>query len=176
VVSISYVEFTALILIFRQSMGGQITTLDAFIIRTLIQLGLLAVIGSLLPPLLAQFDIQPTAIWQVSSGIIAVILGIWVASFPSRRRAASPIAIPSAIWVVLAFLGVMDLTLLSNVVGPRDKFGVGIYSLGVTGVLLAGIILFLFSLIFIFGPRPVDHFDDTHQPGKGCRRARRQSR
>jgi hypothetical protein len=75
-VSISYVGFTALILIFRQSTGGRMTMLDGFIIRIFIQLGFLTVCGSLLPPRLAQFGLQPTTIWRVASGIIDVILAV----------------------------------------------------------------------------------------------------
>jgi len=139
VVSIIYVRFTALILIFRQPMGRRITPLDGFIIRAFIQLGFSAVIGSLLPPQLALFGFRPTEIWQVSSGIIVVILGISVVRFPSRRHAASPIAIPPPTCGLLAVLRVMTLALLSNIVGPQGEIGVGIYSLGVIGILLAAL-------------------------------------
>jgi hypothetical protein len=175
-VSISYVGFTALILIFRQSAGGQLTILDGFIIRVFIHLGFLAVLGSLLPSLLALFGIQPATIWQISSGIIAIILGVWVVSFPSRRHAASPIPIPQPIWAALVFLSVVDLVLLSNVIRPPGEIGNAIYALDVTGILLGGVMLFLFSLILFFGPRPIDRIEEREQPGKGRTRARRRGR
>jgi hypothetical protein len=171
-VSISYVGFIALILIFRQSAGARMTILDGFIIRVFIHLGFLAVLGALLPPLLALFRIQPATIWQAASGIVAVILGFWVVSFPARRHHASPIPIPPPIWAALAFLSVMDLILLSNVVRPPGENGVAIYALAVTGILLGGVMLFLFSLILFFGPRPIDRADKRQQPGKRRRQGR----
>ncbi len=167
-VSISYVGFTALILIFRQSMGGRMTVLDGFIIRNQLQLGFMAMTSSLLPPLLALFGLRPTTIWQIASGIVAIVLGLWVATFPSRRRAASPVAIRPPIWAGLAFLGVMDLILLSNIVGRWGEFSTGVYCLGVTGILFGCILFFLFSLILFFGPHPIDHQVDL--PGATTKR------
>lgn len=174
--SISYVGFTALILIFRQAKGGQMTLLDGFIIRSFVQLGFMAMIGAMLPPLLALFGFQPTTIWQVASGIMAVVVGIWIVSFPSRRHAASPIAIRPSIWAGLAFFGIVDLVLLSNIIGPWGEFSAGVYCLGVTGILLAGIMFFLFALILFFGPHPIDGLDEQPAPEKARRRVRRRGR
>jgi drug/metabolite transporter (DMT)-like permease len=99
-----------------------------------------------------------------------------VASFPPRRWAASPVPIPPQIWAVLAFLGAMVFVLLSNIVAPRGEFAAGIYSLGVTGILLGGVMFFLFSLILFFGPHPIDHLGDARDTGKGRRRTRKRSR
>jgi hypothetical protein len=82
VIATTFAGFAGLTVVFRQILGGQLTRLDGFVIRTFIQLGFLATAGSLLPPLLHLFELAPATNWRVSSIVMAALLGAWSFSFP----------------------------------------------------------------------------------------------
>jgi hypothetical protein len=141
-------------------LGGQMTKLDSFVIRTFIQLGFMTTFGSMLPPLLAMFDIPAMIVWRASSAVMAVLLGWWALTFPRRRHAASPTKVPKPVLFVIAVLDFAALALTVNAtIAPAER-AVGVYAAAVTAILLGGGILFLFSLIFLF-ERPLE----STQPG-----------
>ena len=160
VVATTFAAFASMTMIFRQVFGGHVTKLDSFVVRTIIQLGFLSTLASLLPPLLAQFEIAPAANWRASSVVLAVLLGLWSFTFPRRRNAASPIRAPTQIRCVIVVLDIDVLALAANAIFPLPALAVGIYSTAATVVLISGATLFLFSLIFLF-ERPLE----TVHPG-----------
>ena len=52
-ISTTFVGFSALIMLFRQALGGGVTRLDSWITLVFVQLGFLVTAGSLGPPLLS---------------------------------------------------------------------------------------------------------------------------
>jgi hypothetical protein len=150
VIATTFAGFAGLTVIFREIMGGKLSRLDGFVIRTFIQLGFLATAGSMIPPLLHLFGLEPQTIWRTSSIVMAILLGAWSLSFPRRRRSASPTRVPLPIWVVIGILDMAALALVANAIWPAGHYATGIYAAAVTINLVGGATFFLFSLIFLF--------------------------
>jgi hypothetical protein len=51
--SVTFVGFSALLIVFRQSIGGGLTRYDTYFTLSFIQTGFIVTAGALLPPLLA---------------------------------------------------------------------------------------------------------------------------
>jgi hypothetical protein len=54
--AVSFVGFSALVMILRQTFGGEVSRLDTLITRIFIQLGFMVAAGALLPSLLSLFQ------------------------------------------------------------------------------------------------------------------------
>lgn len=150
VIAITFAGFSGMTMIFRQILGEHFTRLDSFVVRSVIQLGLMSSFASLLPPLLAQFEIAAAVNWRVSSAILAILLCSWSADFPRRRHAASAMRIPAPIWCVVVLLYLNVIALAAEAIFPSAALAAGIYSTAASSILLAGGLLFLFSLTFLF--------------------------
>jgi hypothetical protein len=89
-ISTTFVGFSALIMMVRQTLGDGLSELEAWITRTFVQLGFLVTAGAMTPPLLALCGLSDDFIWRLCSGIIGAIMLIFVAAYPtqSRRRQA----------------------------------------------------------------------------------------
>ena len=87
-VAITFVTFSSLLIILRQTVGGGLTTYDSTVTRFFMQLGFIVIAGALLPPLLGLCEAPPDAIWRVSSGFTGVVLLIRVIGWPAQRRKA----------------------------------------------------------------------------------------
>lgn len=153
--AITFAGFSGMTMIFRQILGEHFTRLDSFVVRSVIQLGFISTFACLLPPLLAQFGMAAAVIWRIASAILAILLCLWSIDFPRRRRAASAVRIPVPIWCVVVLLYVAVLVLTAESIYP-SALAVGIYSSAATSILVAGALLFLLSLTFLF-PLQAEH-------------------
>ena len=163
VIATTFAGFAGLTVIFREILGGKLTRLDGFVIRTFIQLGFLAAFGSLLPPLFQLFELPPAVIWRSASIVMALLLGAWSFSFPRRRHAASPTRVPAPIMCTVIVLDIAALALVANAVWPASHYATGIYATAVTVNLVGGATFFLFSLIFLFA-KPLEPSTPAPQP------------
>ena len=118
-VSITYAGFAALLMIFRQIIGGRLSNYDVYLIRTVLLRSFIVAIAAMMPPLLALFDLSPTTIWRLSSLIAALLLGSYVVTFPARRRAVRDVPVPISAWItyslslcITAFLLMIALRIL----------------------------------------------------------------
>ena len=153
--AITFAGFSVLMMIFRQMLGGQLTKFDSFVTRIYIQLGFMTALGSILPPLLALFDIPASTNWRASSAVMAVILGWWALTFPRRRHAATSTNLPKPGWFFVTWLVFAALALAINaIIAPAERL-VGIYAAAVTAILICAGMMFLFSLISLYEP-PLD--------------------
>jgi hypothetical protein len=132
---------------------GHVTKLDSFV-RTFIQVGFIATLGALLPPLLAQFELAAAATWRASSALLAVLRGIWSYSFPHRRHKSSTTPIPLPVWTVVVVLDLTVLALLGSTLPMLPRHVSAIYSVVATMILAGGATFFLHSLTFLFERRP----------------------
>jgi len=124
-VSITFVGFAALVLVFRQAIGGEVTRYDTYFTLSFIQVGFIVTGGALLPPLLALYGWREDVIWRISSVVPAVFILYFVATVPKRRRAATNGSVPN---FVLALLAVQ--------VGVLDRGG-AVYGSAMTAILFA---------------------------------------
>ena len=153
-VGMSFAGLSVLTMILRQMLGGQMTKFDSFVARTWVHLGFMITFGAILPPLLTLFETPPPLVWRASSGLIAVILGCWTATFPRRRHATNRSRLPLqvisfvvAMWVVAVALGG------SAVAAPVARLA-GIYAASLTAILIGAAMLFLFTFVHWYDALP----------------------
>jgi hypothetical protein len=141
----SFAGLSVLTMILRQMLGGQMTKFDTFVARSWIQLGFTVTFGSVLPPLLALFELSTPMVWQISSGVMAIMLGCWALTFPHRRWATNPGPLPVFVIISLAALVLVALALAANAVTVPVARLPAVYSASVTAILVGAAGWFLFA-------------------------------
>ena len=142
-ISITFVGFSTVAVVFRQSQGAGLTEYEIVLLRLFLVSGLMVTVFSLIPPLLGLFDIPPSSVWRVSSLAFAVVL-IWRGIYFARRqfRVQRTLLIDVLYGVyLLALIG-----LLINALGIFFEPNVGLYALAATWLLVNAIITFIISL------------------------------
>jgi hypothetical protein len=133
--SVTFVGFSALVIVLRQTFGGELSKLDILITRIFIQLGFLVAAGAMLPPLLALFSVPQPLIWRLCSLCTAVPSFLFAASYPARRRGASGAGAPLAIWIDVFLLAFAALVLLVNGLAVGFTPAPGPFAGALTGIL-----------------------------------------
>jgi hypothetical protein len=150
-VSITFVGFSALLLIFRQAMGGAITRYESYFMLAFMQVGFIVTSGSLLPPALALYGMSPTAVWRVSSITMAIPVFVFAVTLPGRRRAATHQRIPMFVAILLILQLLFGVYLLLNAIGMPASSGVAPYAAAMTGLLFTSGIAYLQALAVALG-------------------------
>src|SRR5690348_14694308 len=88
-VSITFVGFSALLVVIRQGMGGRLKEYDIYFTLSFVQIGFIVTGSSLVPPLLWLYEWPVAVVWRLASAIIALPVLWFVATVPRRRRAAT---------------------------------------------------------------------------------------
>jgi hypothetical protein len=100
--SVSFVGFSALLIVFRQSAGGRLTSYDTYFVLTFMQAGFIVAAGALLPPLLVLYLLPPAAALRAASAVTGLVICLFVATVPGRRRAATGTPTPTFVRLLLA--------------------------------------------------------------------------
>jgi len=87
-ISVTFVGFSSLVLVFRQTIGGTTTRYDSYFVLAFMQVGFIVAGGCLLPPLLALFGLTESMVWRAASGVASLPILLFVATVPRRRRGA----------------------------------------------------------------------------------------
>ena len=145
-VSVTFVGFSALLLVFRQTIGGAMTRYDSYFIMAFMQVGFIVAGGSLLPPLLALFGLAEVTVWRVSSLIAAIPIVLFVAAVPRRRRAAAGGPAPFFVRLLLVLQLMMALYLLVNAMAIRFELRAANYAAAMAGMLFTSGIAYLMAL------------------------------
>jgi len=146
-VGMSFAGLSVLTMILGQMLGGQMNKFDGFVARSWVQLGFMITLGSILPPLLALFEVSTPVVWRVSSALMAVILGCWALTFPRRRHAAKPTPLPMQVIVFCVAMDLVALALAANAVAVPVTRLPGVYAASVTAILIGAAMLFLFAFV-----------------------------
>jgi hypothetical protein len=86
--AIAIVAFATIILVFRQSIGSELTRLQVLATRSIVELSLAIAVFSLLPIVLGHAGVTSATLWRVSNGTFGTFLvAFWVAYAERRRRA-----------------------------------------------------------------------------------------
>jgi hypothetical protein len=134
--AVTFVGFSALVIIMRQTLGGAMSKLDILITRIFIQLGFMVAAGCMLPPLLSLFQISDAQIWRLSSIAVALPAFLFATTYPSRRKAASGAPMPIHIGIGVLCLLLLSLSLIFNAAGIFSAFsGPGPFAAALTGIL-----------------------------------------
>jgi hypothetical protein len=145
-ISVTFVGFSALLLVFRQTAGGATTRYDSYFLLAFMQVGFIVAGGSMLPPLLALFGLAEGVVWRVSSVVAAVPILLFVATVPRRRRAAVGGPAPFFVRLLLALQLMMALYLLVNAAGVRVVPSAANYAAMMAGMLFTSGIAYLLAL------------------------------
>jgi len=144
--SVTFVGFSALLIVFRQSMGGGLTRYDAYFTLSFIQAGFIVTAGALLPPLLAFYGWTPLVVWRVAAGAIAVPIIWFVASVPGRRRAATGGPTPAFVRALLLLQLIVALALLLSASGSFPGRAAAVYATAMTAMLFTSGVAYLIAL------------------------------
>ncbi|HEY4040049.1 MAG TPA: hypothetical protein VGM15_14600 [Burkholderiaceae bacterium] len=133
--AVTFVGFSALVIIMRQTLGGAMSKLDILITRIFIQLGFMVAAGCMLPPMLSLFQISDAQIWRLSSIAMALPSLLFATTYPSRRKAASGVPMPVHIGIGVLCLLLLSLSLFFNAAGIFAFSGPGPFAAALTGIL-----------------------------------------
>ena len=150
-ISTTFVGFSALIMMARQTLGDGLSELEAWITRTFVQLGFLVTAGAMTPPVLALCGYPDDLIWRLCGGIIGAIMLVFVVTYPARRRAVAGTPAPAFVYLDLFLLLGPIAMLALNVAGqyvsdtPLRPSG-GLYAAALTGILFISGLGYLHAL------------------------------
>ena len=140
-----FVGFSSVVVVLRQTIGVTLSRFQVLLARTDIELGFIVVALSFLPLLLSLFNQPHGLVLQVSSGIAALVLALWLAFFAYRYRRATSARPPKLIWLHLAIAVAVLIALVLNAAGYPKEPQVGVYALALSYVLAEAVDTFLHS-------------------------------
>jgi hypothetical protein len=145
-ISITFVGFSAMLLVFRQTIGGKMTSYDSYFTLAFMQAGFIVTAGGLLPQLLAFFEMPLASVWRESSVIIAVPLFLFVVTTPRRRRLATKEPVPFFVGLLLLLQFLAGGGLLLNAIGWPAPPNLAPFALALTVMLFTTGIAYLVAL------------------------------
>src|ERR1043165_6231545 len=122
-VSITFVGFSALLIVIRQSGGHGLTKYDTYFALSFIQAGLITTGMALLAPAIALGNFSPQTVWRIAGLISAAAILAFVISVPRRRRAATGGPAPTFIRISLTVQALTALALILNGFGAFANQG-----------------------------------------------------
>ena len=146
-VSITFIGFSALLVIFRQARGDALTRYEGYFVLSFIQPGLIVTGGSLLPSVLSLYGIAAQTVWRASSIVVAIPILIFVATLPGRRRAATSGApIPRYVQVLALLQFAIAVYLIAVAAGVATATGIGPYAASLTALLFTTVAAYVIAL------------------------------
>jgi hypothetical protein len=144
--SVSFVGFSTLVIVFRQSAGGRLSSYDSYFVLSFMQAGFIVTAGALLPPLFALYGLSEGALLRIASAITAIPIAWFVTSVPRRRRQATGGPAPTFIRLFLSLQFGAALALVLGALGWPLGPGVAPYASALTLILVTSGIAFLLAL------------------------------
>lgn len=143
VISITFVAFSTIVVVFRESQGAGLAEYEIVLLRLYLVSGLEATVFSLIPPLLGLFGITPVWVWRVSSLAFAIVM-IWRGIYFMRRQVRFERRRLFDLLYFIYFVAILGL--LINALGIFIEPGPGLYALAGTWLLVNAIIAFILAL------------------------------
>ena len=143
VISITFVAFSTIVVVFRDSQGAGLMEYEIVILRMFLVSGLETTIFSLIPPLIGLFGIPPVWVWRVSSLAFAFVM-IWRGIYFRRRQ--THFERRRVIDLLYTIYSIAILGLLINGLGIFVEPNAALYALAATWLLVNAIIAFILSL------------------------------
>ena len=116
--AMTFVGFTAIVMILRQSLGGPLSRFDTLVARFFMAWGFLITYGAMLPPLLAAFELHHPLVWRASSTATGLMLLALSFGYPMLRGQATGARAPTFVLVQSAIGAVTGVILLVNAAQP----------------------------------------------------------
>jgi hypothetical protein len=147
--AITYAGFAALIVIFRQIIGGGVSSYDVFVIRSILMRSFIVAFSAMLPPALALFDLSQSVIWRISSLFAALLLDLFTFTFPARLRAATNRRSYKWILVTMGSQTLIAIFLLMMVFKILVKPAAGPFVMSVFAMLIVSAAAYMMQLGFM---------------------------
>ena len=144
--SITYAGFAALIVIFRQIIGGRVSNFDVYVIHSILMRSFIIAFSAMLPPALALFDLSQSVIWRISSLFAAVLLGLFTLTMPAKRRAATDRPITKWLYIIIGAQTLITIFLLMMVLGILVEPAAGPFVIAITAILIVAAVTYLLNL------------------------------
>jgi len=153
VLAMTFIGFSAIVMQLRQTSDRKLRTFDVLFAHVYMEFGLIITVGSMLPPLLAFWELAPAIAWRVSSGLVGVPVVLFGLTYPRRRRAASHEPTPSYVRLNVSCVLLIGLTLLLNASGVLGKRSDAVFLTASTVFLAFAVGTWLQTLNLIFGQK-----------------------
>ena len=140
-VSITFVGFSSVVVVFRQTQGNRLDRLHIFLVRFFIEMGLIVTGASLLPLLLAMLGLPATSVWRWASAAYAAIHIVYIRILYRRfpQYAAGAFSLRRNLPAIFISIIIDGLLVLNAISWPLGSTG-GPYALALAwGFLVAGI-------------------------------------
>jgi len=163
--AMTFVGFSAIVIILRQTMGATLSPFQLLLTQLLVEHGFVVVFLSLLPLLLTLFGIRHELVWQLSSAIAVFAVTVWLCNYLWRRYpSVRTKPQPGYVRVNMAIQTLTLLALLGNAVGLIYRPSPGVYAAGMSWILVQGADIFLLSLKHYLRPPHVDGDSSPQAP------------
>jgi hypothetical protein len=113
-VAIAYVGFTAIVLILRQSLGVALSPLDTLVARLFMVRGFVITYLSMVPMLLAGFELSHMTAWRLSSALGGLSLVVMHLGYQLLRRWITGEPTPFHLWFYTVSGFMFGIALLAN--------------------------------------------------------------
>ena len=158
---VTFTGFFALLLSLRQSVGVELSHLDRLLAKTVVSHLFLLTWGSLLPPLLALYNMPENLVWNISAVLFAVPMLIHLVTYPHRRRKAAQTGQSHTIYAVFVVFGAAALAGMLVYVLGGFPYGPAAYITALTINFFTLAFVFVVALDFIL-KQPVEHPHGSH--------------
>jgi hypothetical protein len=149
IIAATFVGFSTIFVSMRQALGGQMSKYDMLLTRNILDLGLMVVMGALMPWLLEMLGVRAEPAARVAGVATAVPLLIFNVRYPSQRHEATGSPTPWKVKVDLAVVYVAIAVLLAGAASLIEAPRNSVHALGLTILLGAAFLAFLFGLALL---------------------------
>ena len=146
-ISVTFVGFSSIVVVFRQVQGSNLDSLHIFLVRFFIEMGLIVAGFALLPLLLAVWNLPVLEIWGYASAAYALFhVGyIFLLIYRYRHLTSGSFSVGRNILTILISAGV-DVGLILNAIGWPLSPNAGPYALAISWGLVVGGLFFVQTL------------------------------
>jgi len=113
-IAVGFVGFSAIVLILRQSAGSALSSLDTIVARLFMTRGFMITYLSMLPMLLAAFELNQSAVWRISSALAGVALVVMHVGYQILRGRITGQPTPLHLWFYTGSGLALGIVLLVN--------------------------------------------------------------
>ena len=153
-ISITFVGFSSVVVVFRQTQGNRLDNLHIFLVRFFIEMGLIVTGFALLPLLLAVWGAPLEWVWRVASAVYAIVHVVYIRVLFKRLKqyTSGSFSLRRNFLPILISL-LVDVGLVLNAIGWPMGSTIGPYALAITwGLAVAGIFFAQTVSAFVEGP------------------------
>jgi hypothetical protein len=146
VIATTYVGFSTVFVTFGQALRDTMSKYDLLLVKNILYLGMIVIVGCLLPPLLRLMGAGPGLTFRLPSLLTAVAVLVFCIIYPKARRQATDRAMPTRVRIDMALVYAAGVLFLANAAAVVVPSSLAIHALAVTVLLVAVFLAFPFGL------------------------------